>query len=182
MKIVTNFKHEELHSRAVNTAKEYRRFETALISVFQELEKHRTFERFEMPSLFMYSTKILGLSEATTCMLTAVMRAANKVPELKAAVENGKITLSNARRIAPVLSAINKSEWLTKAAELPLRKLELALAKSFPEKPAPTRVVAKSEILSRLEIDLSHETLAKLKRAQDVLAQKSKLMWMRLKL
>ena len=115
MKITTHFKHEELHLRAVNIAKEYRRFEPALISVFQELEKHRTFACYEMPSLFMYSTKILGLSEATTCMLTAVMRASNKVPELKLAVEEGKITLSNARRIAPVLNSSNKSEWLVKA-------------------------------------------------------------------
>ena len=172
MKITTRFEHEELHLRAINTAKEYRRFEAALISIFQEIEKHRTFERYEMPSLFMYSTKILGLSEATTCMLTSVMRAANKVPELKAAVEEGKITLSNARRIAPVLNSSNKSEWLPKAAELPLRKLELELAKSFPEKPAPTRITPKSKILCRLEVDLPHETLDKLKRAQDILSQK----------
>ena len=166
------FKHEDLHQRAMSTAKEYRRCETALIGIFQELEKYRTYEQYQMPSLFIYATKMLGLSEATTCMLTSVMRASIKVPELKTAIEEGKITLSNARRIAPVLGTANKSEWLEKAAALPLRKLELELAKAFPDRPAATRMIAKSEKLSRLEIDLPHATLAKLKRAQEILAQK----------
>ena len=173
MKTESKFNHEELHLQAVTIAKEYRRCETALIGIFQELEKRRTFECYQMPSLFAYATKVLGLSEATTCMLTAVMRASNKVPELKTAVENGMITLSNARRIAPVLCKDNKLELLEKAATLPLRKLEQELAKKFPDQPAITRVIPKSESLSRLEIDLPHSTIEKLKHVQEILAQKN---------
>lgn len=166
--------HEELHERALATAREYLKREAELVGIFQELDQNRTFERYGMPSLFAYATKLLGLSEATTTALTSIARAARKVPELKTAIEEKKITLSNARRITPVLVAENKAEWLEKAASLPLRKLEFELAKSFPDKPEPTRVYPKSETLGRLEIDLPNSTLAKLKRAQEILSQKKK--------
>ena len=172
MNISKNIKFEELHDRAISTAKEYRRQEVALISIFQEIEESRVYLHFEMPSLFAYATKLLGLSEATTCMLAAVMRASKKVPELKAAIEEGKITLSSARRIAPVLNNQNKAVWLGKAAKLPIRKLEIELATQFPDRPSPTRIRAKTELLSRIEMDLPHETVEKLKRSEEILAQK----------
>jgi hypothetical protein len=168
------FQHEKLHERAMTTAKEYLKHEAELIGIFQELDERRTFERYGMPSLFAYATKVLKLSESTTTALTSIARAARKVPELKEAIEEKKITLSNARRIAPVLKVENKTEWLEKAASLPLNRLERELAKSFPERPAPTRILPKSEMLGRLEVDLSNASLAKLKRAQEILSQKRK--------
>lgn len=160
-----DFQHEELHERAVVTAREYLKRETELIGIFQELDDRRTFEQFGMPSLFAYATKILRLSEATTTALTSIARAARKVPELKEAIESKTISFSSARRIAPVIKAESKKEWIEKAASLPVRGLELELAKSFPERPAPPRIIPKSETLGRLEVDLPLATLAKLKRA-----------------
>ncbi len=96
------------------------------------------------------------------------------MPELKTAIEDKKITLSNARRIAPILNAENKTEWLEKASSLPQSKLELELAKSFPQRAAPTKVIVKTEALGRLEVDLSNTVIAQLKRAQEILSQKKR--------
>ena len=167
-------KHQELHEKALYIAGEYLRREAELISILQDLDRARTHLHYQMPSLFSYATKRLKLSESVALTLIGIARKSTQVPELKTAIEEKKITITNARRIVPVLNAANKDEWLRKAATLTQVKLEQELAKSFPQQAAPVRVRYKNESLGRLEIDLSLRTLEKLKRVQEILSQKKK--------
>ena len=166
--------HKELHERALHIAGEYLRREAELISILQDLDRARTHLHYQMPSLFAYATKLLKLSDSVALTLISIARKSAQVPELKTAIEEKKITITNARRIVPVLNAANKSEWLEKAATLTQVKLEQELAKSFPQQAAPARVRYKNESLGRLEIDLSLSTLEQLKRVQEILSQKKK--------
>ena len=138
----------------------------------QEIDQHKTYLHYEMTSLFNYAVKFLKLSESTAYALISIARKSVEVPELKAAIEEKKITVSNARRIAPILNTENKEMWIKKAAILTQSKLEVELAKSFPQRAAPTKVIHKSESLGRLEVDLPQAVLIKLKRAQEILSQK----------
>ena len=167
-------KHEALHEKALHIAGEYLRREAELISILQDLDRAKTHLHYQMPSLFAYATKLLKLSESVALTLIGIARKSTLVPELKTAIEEKKITLTNARRIVPVLNAENKNEWLEKAATLTQAKLEQELAKTFPQQAVPARVRYKNDSLGRLEIDLPLSTLEKLKRAQEILNQKKK--------
>lgn len=166
--------HKELHEKALYIAGEYLRLEAELIGVLQELDKAKTHLYYQMPSLFAYATKVLKLSEPVSLTLIGIARKSAQIPELKIAIEENKITITNARRITPILNTANKNEWLEKAATLTQVKLEQELAKSFPQQAAPTRVRYKNESLGRLEIDLSLRTLEKIKRVQEILSQKKR--------
>ena len=166
--------HEQLHEKALHISSEYLRFESQLIGVLQELDRNKTFLHFGQPSLFAYVTKYLKLSESIALTLIGIARKSRQIPELKAAVEEKKISVHNARRIVPILNAENKTEWLEKAATLSQVKLDQELAKSFPDRAAPTKIKYKTEINARLEVDLPTQTLALLKRAQEILAQKNR--------
>jgi len=95
---------QRLHEKALFTAKEYLRFEAELIDILQELDHTKTYLHFQMPSLFAYSTKLLKLSENIALTLIGIARKSVEVPELKTAIRENKITVSNARRIVPVLN------------------------------------------------------------------------------
>lgn len=170
--MATNYK--ELHEKALHIAGEYLKREAELIGVLQDLDRTKTHLQYQMPSLFAYATKLLQLSESVALTLIGIARKSAQIPELKTAIEEKKITVTNARRIVPVLNAENKNEWLEKAATLTQVKLEKELAKSFPQQAAPARVRYKNESLGRLETDLSLRTLEKLKRVQEILSQKKK--------
>src|SRR4051794_37978956 len=103
---------QSLHEKAIFIAGEYLRREAELIGILQELERNKTYRQFEMPSLYAYATKLLKLSDAVAITLINIARKSVEVPELKAALESKKITITNARRIAPIINAANKSEWL----------------------------------------------------------------------
>lgn len=98
---------QQIHQRAVEVSSRYLRTEVELIDVLEQVDSHRVFIRMGYSSLFQYAVKELGLSESVTCNLSAVMRKAKEVPELKAKMAAGQISLSNARRIAPVLTPDN---------------------------------------------------------------------------
>ena len=166
--------HEQLHQKAIQIADGYLRFEGELIGVLQELDLSKTYLHFKQPSLFSYATKCLRLSENIALTLIDIARKSVHVPELKAAIEERKISVSSARRIVPILTLENKTEWITKAQDLTLNQLNQELAKKFPEKAALTKIKYKSEFLARLEVDVSEKTLNLLKKAQDILSQSRK--------
>jgi hypothetical protein len=123
------------------------------------------------PSLFAYVVGELGLSESVALNLITVARKSREVPELKARIAQGAITLSNARKIAPVLSAANQDEWLTKAATLSNRQLEKEVVKIRPEIATPERATYVSASRLKLELGLPEAEMIKLRRVQDLLSQ-----------
>ncbi len=162
---------DRIHARALGLATRYRQTEAELIDVFQQVEEHRVFLKRGHSSLFDYVTKELGLGENVAYTLIGVARKSREVPELKTEIAVGAITLSNARRIVPVLTAQNKEEWIEKAKVLSNRKLEKEIVRVYPKAGTPetTSYVAADRV--KLSLGLSEREMLKLRRVQDLLSQ-----------
>ena len=172
---------DQIHQKALEISSRYRRTEADLIEALQQVEQHRVFLAKGCSSLFQYCVRELSLSENVAYNLITVSRKSREVPELKAALTQGTITLTNAKRIAPVLNAQNKFEWLKKASELSHRELEKEIVRVRPEAATPERVTYVTPTRVNLSVGLSEKGLARVRRAQDVLCQlKRRVEWAKL--
>ncbi|MBI2604789.1 MAG: hypothetical protein HYW49_01790, partial [Deltaproteobacteria bacterium] len=95
---------DRIHQRAYEAASRHRKIGAELIEILQQVEQHRVFLARGYASLFLYVVKELGLSESIAYNLISVARKAREIPELKTEIDRGAITLSNARKIVPVLN------------------------------------------------------------------------------
>jgi len=163
----------KLDQQAKKVASNFKKAEAELIEILQKMDECKAHIDLGYASLYQYAAGALGLSEGTYYNLILVARKSRAVPELKEAVKAGEMSLSNARRIAPVLTLENKLEWIEKAKALPQKKLEQELARVFPREQAQERVIYTSESRADLKINISTELLELAKRAQDLLSQKS---------
>ncbi len=161
-----------LHEKALKVAANFKRAESELISLLQEIESCRGYSELGYTSLFTYVNQCLGLSEACAYQLIVVSRKSITVPELQRAIARGETTVSKAKVIASVITRENQAQWLAKASLLPTRALEKAVAESRPE--APKRDIAKPEGngFTRLNVSLDEEAMRALERARELLAQK----------
>lgn len=162
---------EQVHRRAIEISKRYLNTESEFIDVLQQIEQYRIFVQKGYPSLFQYIVQELRLSENVAYNFITVSRKAREVPALKAEIQSGRISLSNAKRISSVLTVENQDEWLDKARTFTSRQLEKAIAKIKPKLATVERVTYVSESRLRVEIGLEENELLKLKRAQDLLSK-----------
>lgn len=165
---------DRIHGQALEVSGRYKRAEAELVEILQQVEEHRVFIRRGHSSLFSYVTGELGLSESTAYSLITVARKARQVPELKAEIKLGRMTLSNARRVASVLTAENKKEWIQAACELTSRQLEKEIVKVRPQEATRERIFYTSKDRVKLELGLSEREMLKLRRIQDLLSQAKK--------
>lgn len=165
---------EQIHRRACEAARQHRKVEAELLEVLQQVDQSRVFLARGYSSLFLYVVKELALSESVAYNLISVARKAREVPELKTEIQNGAITLSNARKIVPVLTKENKTEWLVKASRLSQRLLEKEVVKVRPQEAIPEKATYVTGSRIKLELGLSEKDMLKLRRVQDLLCQSRK--------
>ena len=116
----------------------------------------------------------LNLSESQAHQFISVMRKAQVVPKLKEAIKNGEISLPKAALITSELNATNQELWLAKAKSLNTREIKLELLKSSPTPKIKELLTPRASNLVELRLGISTELMEKLKRAQDLLSQKSR--------
>ncbi len=162
---------DQVHSRALEAAERYRRDEAALIDIIQEVEKHLVFLKRKHASLFAYVTTELKLGEHTALSLIAIARKAREVPELKVRMANGSLTLSNARRVASVITPENQKEWLEKATTLSQKRLEKEIVRVRPGEAVQEKASYVTAERVRLEVGLWERSMLELRHAQDLLSQ-----------
>ena len=102
----------QLNEKAKTLAKEYLRCEGNLLSVLMEMKKRNAFAGLNSSGIFDYCHRILSLSRAQSYYFKSVAEASVKVPQLKKAVTQGDLTLSQARRITPVITTENQNHWI----------------------------------------------------------------------
>ena len=162
----------ELHFKARRLAKTYKTTEGELLGVLVEVQKNRLFRELQYPNLFEYIVQELDLGESQAAYFHRVALKSCEVPQLKAAIDTGAITLSEGRRIAPILTVENASEWIEKAATLKQKELERAVTEVNPRAITRDRVVPLTPELSKMTLTIGRETEADFKRAQDLVSQK----------
>jgi hypothetical protein len=163
----------ELHLKALEAAKHYQDSEVSLLQILEQIDREKVYLVMGYNSLFIYCVEALKLSESQSYSFMTVCRKSKEVPELKKEIENGGLTLSKARRIVPVLTKENHSEWIEKAKTLPKAELEKEVAKVSPfsvKIKEQVRIISEDRV--SLKLDLSETTLKKLKRAQILLKNK----------
>jgi hypothetical protein len=160
-----------LHQRALRAAREFKSAEAELIAVIRQIDEAKLFRERGHSSLFQYVVSELGLSESTTYSFISVARKSREIPELAQRIEEKSISVSQARKIVPVLTRETSSEWLLKASQLSQRQLEKAVASMRPETKTPERASYVSATRVRLELGLSETEMLRLRRVQDVLSQ-----------
>src|SRR5688500_15937209 len=102
---------DSIHLHAVEVSQRYLRAEAELVGILQKVEELRVFVRRGHASLFAYVVGELGLSESVAYALISVARKSREVPALGEKILEGEISLSNARRVAAVLTRENQGEW-----------------------------------------------------------------------
>ena len=147
---------EKLDTKARTLAVEYQRTEAVLLSVLMEMKQKKVFPELNCSGIFEYCERVLKLSKAQSYYFKTV----------------ADISLSQARRIAPVVTAENQSHWIAQAKTLPQVSLEKKVAEANPKaRPRETiRPVARE--LSELKVPIDEETERHLLALKDILSTK----------
>ena len=162
-----------LHLRALELCAKHRRVEAMLIVVLREIDKTKLFKKLGQPSLFGYAIRILGLSESVAYAFIAVARKCEESAPLRAAIETQSLTVAKASRIVSALTLENAEALIEFARTHSTRETEFEVARLQPKCAAPDRMRPLSEDLVKLEMSVSKAVLAKLTRAQALLASQS---------
>src|SRR5690349_5720850 len=118
-----------LHEKALTLTKNFHSAEAQLLGVLMKMDESLSYLELGHSSLYEYVLNGLGLSEAQSYYFSSVAKKSRMVPRLKDAVDHCEINLSKARRIVPVITTDNADEWITKAATLNQKDLELEVRK-----------------------------------------------------
>ncbi len=162
----------ELHERAIQLSREFRRLEGELVLILDEIDRLRFFRRLGYASLFTYAVGALGLSEATAYSFISVARKSREIPELKIAVIEQRITVAKASRIVAAINKENAPDLVRFAETHTTRQTEIEVARLQPSAAVSDRIKFKGEDLVQLECGITKNTHEKLERVKALLAAK----------
>lgn len=162
---------QKIHDIALQAARGFKRAESELIHALIMVDSERVFVKLGFNSLFNYTVESLRLSEATAYNMITVARKVREVPELGRKIEEGLISISKAKKIAPVLTFENQAEWLKKAETLTSRKLEQEVARENPRAATPEKAIYVSGDRLELSLGVSEELMAKIRHVQNLVSQ-----------
>src|SRR5262245_49886370 len=97
-----------------------------------EVESRRLYAREAAPSMFVYCTTILHLSECEAYLRITAARAARKHPVLLDMLADGRLHLSGLAKLAPHLTLENRGWLLSRAVHKTKRQILGMLAELFP--------------------------------------------------
>lgn len=135
----------ELNDRALievtkRLAGEERSATAALLRALIEVDTRRLYLAEGCASMFVWCTQVLRLCEGGAYNRIEVARAARTYPIILEMVEEGAITLTAARLLAPHLTPANHVDVLAAARHRSKREIEAMLAALQPKPDAPTIV------------------------------------------
>ena len=128
---------DDLVSHVATVVGEERRATARLVAALVEFAARQLYLAQGCASLFTYCTNVLHLSEAATYNRTEAVRAAARFPTVLARLEDGSLTLTAVRVLAPVLTPDNCESLLAKAVHKSRREIELLVATARPRPDVP---------------------------------------------
>jgi 5-methylcytosine-specific restriction endonuclease McrA len=124
---------DQLRAEIVKLAHQERQATAALIRCLMEVDTRRLYLVDGYSSLFTFCTQVLHLSEHAALGRIEVARAAKRLPRLLCHLEDGSITVTNARMLAPHLTDANCDELLASARHRSKREVEEIVATLRPQ-------------------------------------------------
>jgi hypothetical protein len=164
----------EIHARALRLSREHRELEAKLCECLREIDETKLFKKLGWPSLFIYATRELRLTEAIAYAFISVARKSREIPELKVAIEERTLSVAKASRMVSGLNLENAGELIDFAKTRSTRELEAELARRNPEILRRDRVRPIAGDSIELRAYLPKSVRLKLERVTALLAQKGK--------
>ncbi|HYN02633.1 MAG TPA: HNH endonuclease signature motif containing protein [Vicinamibacteria bacterium] len=134
---LTSFSDDELIRRLSDLLGQSRRDEAELVAHIGEVDRRRLYAREASPSMFVYCTEVLHLSEAEAYLRIAAARAAREHPLLLTLLADGRLHLTAIAKLAPHLTLENREALLERAAHRSKREIEELVAELSPRPDAP---------------------------------------------
>jgi hypothetical protein len=131
---------DELLRSLSDALKQSRRCEADLVARIAEVDARKLYARESAPSMFVYCTGILHLSEPEAYLRIAVARASRRHPVLLTMLADGRLHLSGIERLAPHLTPENQQELLKRAVHKSKRQIEELVAELAPRPGAPATI------------------------------------------
>lgn len=133
MTLFAQLSNEALLAEASRLASCERHATAALIRCLMEVDTRRLYLAPGYPSLFTFCTQVLHLSEHAALGRIEVARAARRLPAVLAHLEDGSVTVTNARMLAPHMNEANCGELLAAARHRSKREVEEIVARLRPQ-------------------------------------------------
>jgi len=162
----------KLDQQARTLAGDYLRIERELLPILIEMRRKRAFAALNYTGIFDYCERGLKFSRANAYYFKTVAEKAEEVPAIRAAIAQGELTLSQARRIVPVVTAENHQQWIQMAKALPQTELERAVTEVNPKAHLREKIRPVAKGLSELRVPVDLETERNLTALKDLLSQK----------
>jgi hypothetical protein len=131
--IPTHLPDAELVATAKSHAGGERESTALLIADIAELDRRRLYLPAGYPSMFVYCTEVLLLSEAASYNRIEVARAARRFPAILEMLSEGRLNLATVRVLAPQLTEDNHQELLAEACGKSRRLVEELVARRSPQ-------------------------------------------------
>lgn len=163
---------QRIHARALYLSKVHRKVEIKIVEILLRVLEQKIHRQLGHPSLFDYVVKRLELSEAQAYALCSVAKKSRELPELKTALERGRLSTYKASRVISVVTPENVTDVISYAETSTTRDLEKYVARLRPQAAVPDRVRALAQDLVHLQMSISEACFNKLNRVQDLLASK----------
>ena len=119
---------------------EERRLTAAVLVHLGEVEARRLYLPAACSSMFVYCTRVLGMSEDQALKRIQAARAMRRFPAVAAAVESGRLHLTAVVRLAPHLTDANVEALVAEASGKTKAEIEVLLARLAPRPDAPPRL------------------------------------------
>lgn len=161
-----------LHFEALKATELHQKSESYLLEVMSVVDDRMFYLECGVSSLYQYCVRLLGLSESVSYALIAVIRKSKEVPELKMAIQSGKVTLSKAKKICSVIDQKNFREWIDLAACETSRVIEKCVAGANPKELVKESAVYKTSDLLEFKLGVGEEFIEALAQVKDHLSQK----------
>jgi hypothetical protein len=123
---------DELLRRLVALLRDSRRTEADLVAHIAEVDVRRLYAREASPSMFVYCTERLHLSEAEAYLRIAAARASREHPMILAMLADGRLHLTAIAKLAPHLTLENRDTLLQRAMHRTKREVEELVAELAP--------------------------------------------------
>src|SRR4029078_12343698 len=114
----------ELLRRTGELAMRGRRVDAALIAHMAQVDHGKVYRDEACTSMFAYATTRLRLSESQAYDRITVARASRRFPVMLAMIEEGRLPLTAASKLAPHLTAENADALLARAENGTRRQVE----------------------------------------------------------
>ena len=142
----------ELVARLEALVREERRLTAAVLLHLAEVEARELHLAAACPSLYVYCTRVLGMSEDEAFKRIRAARALRRYPVVAAAVADGRLHLTAVVLLAPHLTDESAEALVAQASGKSKADIEILLARRAPRPDVPARLERVAE-QARLALD-----------------------------